>query len=198
MSVTDITRMEFMGRWEPDARGRLVQSALELYAEQGFEQTTALQVAERAGVTERTFFRHFSDKREVLFQASADLQALVVSAIAAAPQSMSPIDVVGGAMESAASVLEGNRSHSQRRAQVIAANASLQERELLKLSTLGIGVAAALRERGIPELAANLLAEMGVTVFKVGFETWIDPATTATFAECIHDALVELRVLTGA
>ncbi|WEO77084.1 TetR family transcriptional regulator [Cryobacterium sp. SO2] len=184
-----------MGRWKPDARGRLTLSALELFAERGYEQTTAAEIAERAGVTERTFFRYFPDKREVLFMGSKHLQDLVVAAIAAAPASTGPIDVVGVAMESAAALLEEDRDYARQRWAVIAANPSLQERELLKLATLGGEVAAALRERGIAELPANLAAESGVTLFKIAFETWVGDAPSGTFTECIRDALAQLKEL---
>jgi len=186
-----------MGRWEPDARGRLVQSALELYAEKGFDETTAIEVAERAGVTERTFFRHFADKREVLFQASRDLQDGVVAAIAAAPADLPVVEVGVRAMVSVASVLEDNRPHSVRRALVIASNASLQERELLKLSSLGAAVSTALRERGTPQLVADLAAETAVTSFKIGFDLWISDDKPGTFAECIALAFDQLKALTA-
>jgi AcrR family transcriptional regulator len=185
-----------MGRWAPDARGRLMRSALELYAERGFEQTTALEVAERAGVTERTFFRYFSDKREVLFEGSRSLQDVIVKAIAAAPSSMGSIEAVGTAMEGAASLLD-NRDYSRQRAAVIAANPSLQERELLKLATLASAVAEALRRRGVGNLAAGLAAETGVTVFKIGFETWIGDESTRDLAQCIREALDQLKGLTA-
>ncbi|CAN5428314.1 TetR/AcrR family transcriptional regulator [soil metagenome] len=186
-----------MGRWEPDARGRLRLSALELYAERGFESTTAVEIAERAGVTERTFFRHFADKREVLFAGSSELQDSVVNAVDSAPASLTPIEIVAGAMESAAAQLP-DRDYSRRRAKVIAANPSLQERELLKFSTLAGAVADALRRRGIPRVTAGLAAETGVTVFKIGFEIWIEVGTTADFAQCIRDALEQLRGLTSS
>lgn len=186
-----------MARWEPDSRGRLTRAALELFAERGFDQTTALDVAQRAGVTERTFFRYFADKREVLFERSAELQAAAVNAIAAAPASMSSMDVVGGAMESAASLLRGRHDYARERAAVIAANASLRERELLKLSTLAAAVAAALRGRGVPDQAAALTAETGVTVFKIGFENWIDDESPGDLALCIREALVQLKALTA-
>jgi len=187
-----------MARWEPDARGRLTRAALELYAERGFDQTTAAEIAQRAGVTERTYFRHFADKREVLFASSTDLQDTVVRAIAAAPPSMSPIETVGTAMEVAESVLQDRRDHARRRAAVIAANPSLRERELLKLATLAGAAAEALRRRGVADPAAALAAETGVTVFKIGFDRWIDDKSTAGLAECIRKALDELRALTAA
>lgn len=186
-----------MGRWEPDARGRLTRAALELYAERGFEQTTAEQVAQRAGVTERTFFRYFVDKREVLFEGSTDLQDAVVRAIAAAPPSMSPVDAVGSAMESAASLLQERRDYARRRAAVIAANPSLRERELLKLATLAGGAAETLRQRGVADPTAALAAEVGVTVFRVGFERWIGDETTGDLAHCIREALDHIRALTA-
>jgi len=173
-----------------------MSSALELYAERGFEQATALEVAERAGVTERTFFRYFSDKREVLFDGSRNLQDLIVNAIAAAPSSMGSIEVVGTAMESAASLLP-NREYSRQRADVIAANPSLQERELLKLATIAGAVAEAPRRRGVGSLAADLAAETGVTVFKIGFETWIGDESSGDLAPCIREALDQLKSLTA-
>jgi AcrR family transcriptional regulator len=184
-----------MGRWKPDARGRLIGSALQLYAERGFEQTTALDIAERAGVTERTFFRHFADKREVLFDGSSDLQAMVVDAVRAAPPSVTPIKVVGAAMVSAAALLQDYRESSQHRARVIAANPSLLERELLKLSTLADAVCQALVERGVPELPARLAAETGVTVFKVGYERWVGDDAAPELAQCITQALDQLEAL---
>jgi AcrR family transcriptional regulator len=196
MSVSVITRIVSMGRWEPDARGRMVAAAIELYTERGFEQTTVVDIADRAGVTERTFFRHFADKREVLFQGSQALQQFVVDAIASAPASASPIEAVGQAMEGAASLLQENRGYAQRRAAVIAANPSLKERELLKLATLGEAAAEALRQRGVAAPAASLAGETGVTVFKVGFERWISDPASDDFALCIRDALDQLSSLT--
>ncbi len=169
---------------------------MELYAEHGFEQTTAAEIAERAGVTERTFFRHFADKREVLFAGSGDLQDAVVGAIDAEPDDAKPIDAVLAALEIGASLLP-SREYSRQRAAVVAANSSLQERELLKFSTLADAVAEALRRRGVPTLTANLAAETGVTVFKIGFATWIADDSTGDFAQCIREAFGRLRALTA-
>ncbi len=185
-----------MGRWQPDARGRLAQAALELYADAGYEQTTVADIAERAGVTERTFFRYFTDKREVLFVGSPELQTRVVDAIIAAPASLAPLETVVGAFGAAASLLEGRRDYARLRAATIAANTSLQERELLKLGSLGTAAAWALRLRGIADPAAALAAETGVTVFRIGFEKWI-AASSGELARCIDETLDALRELTA-
>ena len=185
-----------VGRWQPDARGRLQRAALELYAERGFDETTVADIAERAGVTERTFFRQFADKREVLFDGSNELQRLVVAAVESAPESLPPLEVVGAAMIAVGPFLEEGRPYSQKRYAAIAANAGLQERELLKLASLALAVADALRRRGVPEPAASLLAESGVTVFKVGFERWVRDEGAPELATCIREALEELRALT--
>ncbi|PXA71716.1 TetR/AcrR family transcriptional regulator [Cryobacterium arcticum] len=186
-----------MGRWKPDARGRLTLGALELFAERGYEQTTAAEIAERAGVTERTFFRHFPDKREVLFMGAKHLQDRVVAAITAAPASMPPIDVVGVAMESAAELLEEDRDYARQRWAVIAATPSLRERELLKMASLSAACAEALRARGVAELPAGLAAETGVTIFKLSFERWVSDEPSGTFTECIRDALAQLKGMTA-
>src|ERR1017187_6732066 len=106
MSVAVIKYDERMGRWEPDARGRLAQAAMELYVERGFEHTTVAEIARRAGLTERTFFRHFADKREVLFWGAGSLREFLVNGVADAPESAAPIDVVAAALEAAAALLQ--------------------------------------------------------------------------------------------
>ncbi|WP_092551861.1 TetR family transcriptional regulator [Herbiconiux ginsengi] len=184
-----------MGRWEPDAAGRLAQAALELYAERGFEQTTVLDIAERAGVTERTFFRHFADKREVLFDRSNTLQEGVVAAIAAAPADLPPLEVVGTAMEQAGVFLDDRRTYALQRSAAIAANPSLQERELLKMAHLAAAVTAALRARGVPAPAAGVAAQAGVAVFRLAFERWVFNPASVPFASCVRDTLAELRAL---
>ena len=186
-----------MGRWEPDARGRLARAALELYAERGFEQTTAEDIAERAGVTERTFFRHFADKREVLFDGSAALQTHLVAAIASAPDDLPPIEVVGRAFAGAGALLEERRDFARRRAAVIAATPALQERELLKLATMAAAATEALRARGVPDPTAGLAAQVGVAAFTAGFELWVADASPDGLAATIERALADLRAVTA-
>lgn len=156
-----------MARWEPDSRGRLEQAALALYGERGYESTTVAEIAARLlGLTERTFFRHFADKREVLFWGAGALQDLLVDAVAGAPDSATPIGAVAAALEAAGAVLQARRESARQRQAVIAANAELQERELIKLASLASALAEALRRRGVKDPAAPLAAEAGIAVFK--------------------------------
>ena len=146
-----------MGRWQPDSRGRLQEAALDLYAEKGFDQTTAAQIAARAGLTERTFFRHFADKREVLFGGSALLQERIVAGVAGAPPGSGALDAVASGLDAAAAMLgEFRRDLSRKRQAVIVANPELRERELAKLADYAVVVAAALRQRGVREPRATL------------------------------------------
>ncbi|QJY46554.1 TetR/AcrR family transcriptional regulator [Pseudonocardia broussonetiae] len=184
-----------MSRWEPDARGRLAQAALELYLESGFEQTTVAQIAARAGLAERTFFRHFADKREVLFSGSAALEELLVSAVAGAPDSASPISAVAAALEASGAGFDRIRDRARVRQGVIAANAELRERELIKLASLAAAMAAALRERGVPDPAASLAAEAGIAVFRIAFERWIADADGHDLAHFVRESFVGLRVV---
>ena len=138
-----------MGRWQPDSRGRLQEAALALYSERGFDQTTAAQIAARAGLTERTFFRHFADKREVLFGGSALLQERIVAGVAGRPPADGPLDAVACGLAAAAAMLgEFRRDLSRQRQAVIAANPELRERELAKLADYAAAVAEALHHRG--------------------------------------------------
>jgi AcrR family transcriptional regulator len=184
-----------MGRWEPNARGRLERAALELYAQRGFEQTTVAEIAKRAGLTERTFFRHFADKREVLFAGSDLLRDLLVRAVADAPDSVAPIDAAVAALEAAGALLQERRDHARRRQAVIDAHADLRERELIKLASLSSALAGALRERGVTDLAAALTAEAGIAVFKVAFERWIGGTDEKDLPQHIRDSLGELKTV---
>jgi AcrR family transcriptional regulator len=197
MSVAVIGYDRGMGRWEPDARGRLEQAALALYGERGFEQTTVAEIAKRAGLTERTFFRYFADKREVLFWGAGTLQEFLVSAVASAPDSAAPIDVVAAALEAAGAMFEERREGARQRQAVIAANAELQERELIKLASLASALAGALRGRGVTDPAASLAAEAGIAVFKIAFERWISETSQQDLPQLIRESLDELKAVTA-
>jgi AcrR family transcriptional regulator len=180
-----------MGRWEPDAAGRLRKAALELYGERGFDQTTVAEIAGRAGLTERTFFRYFADKREVLFGGSELLQAAMVSALLETPESSAPIEQVAAALGAAADFLT-DRDYARRRQAVIAAHAELRERELIKLASLSAALGDALRSRAVPEPAASLTAEAGVAVFKIGFERWLADKRKRSLGYQLRESLAAL------
>jgi AcrR family transcriptional regulator len=182
-----------MGRWEPDARGRLAKAAMELYAEQGFDQTTVAEIAARAGLTERTFFRHFTDKREVLFFGMEMLRDRLAHAVADAPPSATPMEAVSAALEAAGALMQENPERVRLRDSIVSANADLRERELIKLAALASGVADALRERGIPDPAASLAAETGVAVFKVAFASWISDPGQPDLPTMIRESMAGLR-----
>ncbi|WP_454049868.1 TetR/AcrR family transcriptional regulator [Cellulomonas sp. Marseille-Q8402] len=188
-----------MGRWEPDARGRMAQAALALYAERGYEQTTVQDIAERAGVTERTYFRHFADKREVLFDGSHTLERLTVEGVREAPDDLGPLAVAEHGMLRGCAALADRYEHARTRASVVAANPSLQERELLKMAQLRSAVAEALRERGVTEPTASLAAESVVTTFGTGFAAWVatDDGTPG-LTEHVASAQAALRALVVA
>jgi AcrR family transcriptional regulator len=184
-------------RWEPDSRGRLEEAALALFGEHGFENTTVAEIAERAGVTERTFFRHFADKREVLFGGAGLLQETLAAAIANAPAAASPIDAVASALDAVGAVLQERHALARLRQAVISANAELRERELIKLATLASALADALRRRGASGAAATLTAEAGIAVFKVAFARWVDPSTERDLPELIRASLADLKAVTA-
>ncbi|HTU95407.1 MAG TPA: TetR family transcriptional regulator [Solirubrobacteraceae bacterium] len=186
-----------MTRWEPGAAERLAQAALDLYAERGFEQTTVAEIAKRAGLTERTFFRHYADKREVLFAGGATLQEVMVRGVLDAPAAAAPIAAVAAGLQAGAEVLEGRRDFAGRRAAVIAASAELQERELIKMSTLGAALADALRGRRVAEPTASLTAQAGIAVFHVAFARWIEEGTERELAAIIRESLDELKAVTA-
>ncbi|GAA4496187.1 TetR/AcrR family transcriptional regulator [Actinoallomurus oryzae] len=164
-----------MARWQPGAKQRLVVAAVDLFAEQGYDATTVAQIAERAGVTKSTFFRHFSDKRELLVAGQETLSRLLAEGITEAPASASPLEAVAAGLDRASSSMgPANRELGPRLKAAVAASTELQERDALKSVGLAAAMTAALLARGVPDPTAHLAAELGVLAFKRGFAQWSD------------------------
>ena len=182
-----------MARWQPNASQRLALAALELFAEQGYENTTVIDIARRAGLTKTTFFRHFQDKREVLFGDGA-MTGLLVEAIAAAPAAATPLEVMAQVLDAAGQQVftADRREFAARRRAVIDATPELQEREALKGLGLTAAMTGALRRRGVPDLTARVAAELGGLAAKIAYERWGDTASTEDFGELARQALDEL------
>jgi AcrR family transcriptional regulator len=188
-----------MARWRPNASERLGLAALELFAERGYENTTVIDIAQRAGLTKSTFFRHFQDKREVLF-GNDTMTGLLVGAIAAAPAAATPLEAVAHALDAAGreAFTPARREFSARRRAVIAANPELQEREALKGFGLTVSVTDALKRRGIPDLTACVAAELGALAMKIAYERWSDTADGDDFSEVARRALGEVQAASAA
>jgi AcrR family transcriptional regulator len=174
MSVTDNRRRLVAVAREDDVRTRLQSAALQLFGERGYERTTAAEIAARAGVTERTFFRHFPDKREVLFDGEAVLRGALTAAIEAAPAGLGALDTLLGAFRRVAPVIEANRPFGKPRHEVISKTPALQEREIAKVAALSEALAAALRGRGVPDVRAGLAAHAGMGAFVQATLAWLD------------------------
>ncbi len=183
-----------MPRWEPDGAERLQAAALELFAEQGFEHTTVAEIALRAGLTQRTFFNHFADKREVLFGLSLEFQQEILREIGACRDALPPLDAVVHALQAAAEAMfEERRAAVIRRHRVIDANPELQERELSKRAALTDAIAAALHARGVDPETALLTASAGLLVQQTATRRWTQPAESRPLRELLADALHSLR-----
>ncbi|WP_231446564.1 TetR family transcriptional regulator [Brevibacterium zhoupengii] len=182
-----------MGRWEPGAEERLREAALLLYAERGFEQTTVADIAERAGVTARTYFRYFSDKREVLFADTADLQKNMMLALDAVPATASALEAIAAVLDVVAEAVGDDREVSKKRQAVIMGNGELRERELAKLSTLSAALSQRLQSRGSADVAADLAAEIGVVVIRVAMSRWIDTDDGRGLKAVIRETLDSVR-----
>jgi AcrR family transcriptional regulator len=188
-----------MVRWEPGTRERLQAAALELFLTRGYEQVTAAEIAQAVGVTERTFFRNFSDKREVLFHGQEQFLRVFVDSVNDAPADASPLELVTAVLHGVASFFpDERRPYSRLRQTVIDQNPALQERELLKLAGVAATVAAAMRARGIAEPGATLAAQSAASVFGIAFTQWIGAGETRSLEDIASDVLRELRSLTGA
>ncbi len=171
---------------------------MELYAERGYEGTTVADIAARAGLTERTFFRHFSDKRDVLFAGTTLFVESIVTAAAAAPPELSPLDAALVGVEAPTEMLEARRDFGPRRQAIIAASPELQERELIKMAALVSDLTRTLRDRGTGEPAASLAAQSAVAVFRIAFAAWIADQDGAPLLDRIRESAAELKALAAA
>ncbi|MET9014621.1 helix-turn-helix domain-containing protein [Streptomyces olivaceoviridis] len=190
-----------MARWQPGAAQRLVVAAVDLFTEQGYDATTVTQIAERAGVTKSTFFRYFSDKRELLVAGQETLSRLLAEGITEAPASASPLQAVAAGLERASSAMgPANRELGPRLKAAVAASTELQERDALKSVGLAAAMTAALIARGVPEPTAHLAAELGVLAFKRGYAQWSESDRDGTEGLAPHAlaALEDLRTATAS
>ncbi|MFD3308639.1 TetR family transcriptional regulator [Streptomyces sp. NPDC058656] len=185
-----------MPRSGVEARRRLQRAALELYQERGFDQTTTAEIAARAGVNERTFFRHFPDKREVLFDGEADLRAALMEAVAEAPDGLQPLEMLLCAFRKAGRILEDNRPFSEPRLAIIAATPALRERDLAKAALLTDAVAEALKQRDVPDRLAGLAAQTGWATFHHAAQAWIDDPSQSLDAH-LSRSFDDLRALSA-
>jgi AcrR family transcriptional regulator len=187
-----------MARWQPDAAGRLQAAALELYATRGYDETTVAEIAARAGLTERTYFRHFADKREVLFHGSLELRDHLAAGVDGAPPGTPPLEAVVQAIEGIGPFFDERRPFSTRRHQIISASPELQERELIKRVSLVRAVTDALRRRGVEEPLAELAAEAGITVFSQAYVRWVEDPKERSYADHARESFAQLRQVAGA
>ena len=192
--MTDKAKGDVMAKEDDGLRLRLQRAALELFRERGYDRTTAAEIAARAGATERTFFRHFPDKREVLFDGEAILRAALTGAIADAPDGLGPLDTLFRAFRSVLPRLEENRPYAKPRQDVISGTPALHERELAKTATLADALAAALRARGVADLRAVLAAQTGMAAFAHVTIAWLENPEPG-LAERLDLAFHELRAL---
>lgn len=189
-----------MSRWKPGARERLQHAALELFVERGFARTTVPEITARAGLTTRTFFRYFADKREVLFAGEDELPALIERVITDAPAGLSPLEVIShGIDEFAASLFEGRRDWVRARRSVVDSDEALREREQRKLAMIAEAAERGLRARGVDELIAAVAAQLGVAVFHVAVRRWsADAGGGLSLVEACAETLTAMRAVASA
>jgi AcrR family transcriptional regulator len=172
---------------------------MDLYSSQGYDETTVAQIAAHAGLTERTFFRHFKDKREVLFAGSSELEQLIVASVTGAPPGTSSLEAATAGIEAAGSVFsDERRTYAAQRRAVIRSNPELLERELIKMSSLTAGIAGALRQRGVRDPAASLAAEAAAGVYRVAFERWTEPGNHHEWRTLVRRGFKEFRELVAS
>jgi AcrR family transcriptional regulator len=187
-----------MPRWDPRAKDRLRDAALELYLEHGYEHVTVAQITARAGLTRRTFSRYFTDKRDVLFAGSEQLPAALADAVLHADDALPPFGALLTGLVEIGELLAGRVPHAAQRRAVIKASPELQERERTKFAAVTDALADALRQRGAAESGARLLARVGAAIFQTAFERWADQPEHADFPACVREAATELASSLGA
>jgi len=186
-----------MPRWEPNALERLQHAAVTLFLERGYAAVTVAEIADRAGLTKRTFFNHFPDKREVLFAGAHDFEAGIVKHLTEAPADLAPIDAAIAALTHSSLELAQYSDYARIRRDLIASSPELQERDLIKMTSLASAIAEALRQRHVPARTATLTAQAAVTVFTIAYADWVDDST-ADFGTLMQHSLTEFRQAVGA
>jgi AcrR family transcriptional regulator len=188
-----------MSRWEPNAAERLGEAAVELFADRGYEDVTIVEIAERAGLAKRTFFRHFADKREILFRGQDAYREMFADAIAGAPAEATPMEAIGAALATfAAGFVDDMREFLAKRQAVIAGNSDLKERDLLKAAALTASMTDALVARGVKPPTANLAAHVGALALDDAFQRWLHPGNRKSMAKLADQALRQLGEATEA
>ncbi|MDX6740716.1 helix-turn-helix domain-containing protein [Actinocorallia sp. A-T 12471] len=182
-----------MARWDPGAEQRLRGAALELFGEHGYEAVTVTQIAERAGLTRRSFFRYFPDKREVLFAHSDRLPPAFAEAVAAVDAAEPPLAAALTAVSSVGERLVDLVSDAAPRRAVIAASAELRERERTKLASVAEAIQQALEARGTEPTAARLTAHLATLAFREAFDHWIDANGKEPFPTCLAATVTTLQ-----
>jgi AcrR family transcriptional regulator len=181
-------------RWNPEAEERLRSAAIELYLEFGYENVTVAQIADRAGLNRRTFSRYFTDKRDVLFAGSEQLPGLLADALKQVDPELPPFGAVLAALTEVAPALADRVApHAKQRRNVVARSPELQERGRTKFAAVADALAAALRERGVDTSSSVFLADVGVAIFRSGFDRWVDASNKTDLASCIRDVGAQLE-----
>jgi AcrR family transcriptional regulator len=189
--------MDGMGRWKPDGRRRLQEAAMALYAERGYAEVTAADVAERAGLTERTFFRYFADKKEVLFGGETALRETLVGGVESTPADRSPLEAALAGLEALAEALQPRREQLLVRARILSQSPELRERELAKVASWSAALEASLRERGLPAESAAYAAEASVAVFRVAVHRWLDASSRASLPGILREGFAAVADFLG-
>jgi AcrR family transcriptional regulator len=189
--------MDRVGRWEPDAQRRLQQAAWELFAERGYADVTVAEIADRAGLTKRSFFNHFIDKREVLFAGASDFEDSVVMHVVEANADLDAIDAAVLGLTRAGLGLTGYRAYARARQELIASSTELRERDLIKMASLVSAITEALGRRHISPRTAALAAQAAVTIFNTAYADWITDGTAGLHTLMLR-SLADLRQAIGA
>jgi AcrR family transcriptional regulator len=178
-----------MSRWAPEAAERLQAAAMELFAEKGFADTTVPQITQRAGLTTRTFFRYFADKREVLFVGENELPEVVARVFAQAPADLAPLDVVVHGLRTVVSPrIQEYHAYFRARREIVESDAGLREREAHKLASLARAGAVGFASRGLPPLQADIAGSLAVAIYDAAFNLWLDGEDTVPFGDAVTSA----------
>ncbi len=182
-----------MARWEAEPKERLARAALDLFADKGYDSTTVADVVERAGLTKSTFFRHFTDKREVLFAGQDDLVSVLTGAVTAVPAGQAPVRYVEALLSALANQFSVEALVlGAKRAAVVSAHPDLRERDLLKRAQLVAALEHALNVRGVADVGARLAATVAVMAFDIALDRWATGAGADAFGDLLTGALQEL------
>jgi AcrR family transcriptional regulator len=176
----------------------LVESALNLFSANGYDQTTTDDIAESAGVSPRTFFRYFPTKESVLFFGEYDFINAFSGVFLAQDESLTDYEAMVNSFALLAPGLKRIRKRIAQYREAVASSLVLMGREQKNHQANAETVAKVIAERrrlSAPDSECRLLAALGVLLLERAVNSWIADSGGPPIEDVIRDEFESVRTV---